>query len=78
VSPIHVAHKLPPTHVLCGTADGLIEDARRMVAQLNNAGIAHEQAFFEDMPHGFSQLEEFFPEARRSIDGMVAFLNKHV
>jgi len=34
VSPIHVAEKLPPTHVLCGTMDPLIDDARALAGSV--------------------------------------------
>jgi hypothetical protein len=30
------------------------------------------------MPHGFVQMEEMFPDARRAIDRMVSFLNARV
>ncbi len=74
VSPIHAAEKLPPAHVLCGTMDPLIEDARALVARLKAAGTDHEFCIYEDMPHGFVQMEEVFPDARRAIDRMVDFL----
>ena len=78
VSPIHVADKLPPAHVMCGTADTLIEDAKALAPRLEAAGIEFETAFYDDMPHGFVQIEEMFPQARQSIERMVAFLNAHV
>jgi acetyl esterase len=78
VSPIHVAEKLPPAHIMCGTADALIADAQALCDKLASSGKEFEQAFYEDMPHGFSQMEEFFPDARRSIDSMVAFLNRYL
>jgi acetyl esterase len=78
VSPIHAAEKLPPAHVLCGTMDPLIDDARAVAARLAAAGIDHEVAIYEDMPHGFVQMEELFPDARLAIDRMVNFLNARV
>ena len=78
VSPIHVGDRLPPAHIMCGTADGLIEDCKRLEAILQKVGIDHETAYFDDMPHGFAQLEEVFPQARESIDKMIAFLNQRL
>lgn len=78
VSPIHVAERLPPTHVMCGTADSLMLDAKTMVQRLGAAGIAHEFVAYDNMPHGFAQMEEMFPDARRSIDNMVKFLRARV
>jgi acetyl esterase len=76
VSPIHHAQHLPPAHIMCGTMDTLIDDCRRLAGLLEDAGISHETAFYDLMPHGFAQLEDFFPEARQSIDAMVAYLNR--
>jgi acetyl esterase/lipase len=78
VSPIHAAERLPPCHVLCGTADGLIADAKALDARLTRAGIEHELAIYPDMPHGFVQMEEMFPQARESIRRMIAFLDARV
>jgi acetyl esterase len=77
VSPLHVAHKLPPSHVVVGTQDPLVAQAESLVARLRDSGVEHEYVVVPDMPHGFVQME-FFPQARESIDRMVAFLRKHV
>lgn len=37
VSPIHAAARLPPLHLMCGTADGLMADANALVAKLRSA-----------------------------------------
>ncbi len=77
VSPIHAADKLPPCHVVVGTADPLAAQADALVARLVAAGIEHEHIAVPNMPHGYVQME-FFPEARASIDRMVDFLRKHL
>lgn len=77
VSPIHAAEKLPPCHVMCGTADPLIAQAADLVERLRDAGVEHEHVDVSDMPHGFVQME-FFPQARKAIDDMTAFLRKHL
>ena len=77
VSPLHAAHKLPPSHVVVGGADPLVLQAEAMVSKLAEAGIEHEHVVVPEMPHGYAQME-FFPQARESIDRMVAFLRKHV
>jgi acetyl esterase len=77
VSPVHQAAKLPPCHVVVGGADPLIAQADALVVRLKEAGIEHEHVVVDQMPHGFAQME-FFPQARQSIDRMVAFLRKHV
>ena len=74
VSPIYVAHKLPPAHILCGTLDGLITGSKLLAKKLNSEGIENEEFYYENMPHGFLHFEEIYPEARQAIDRMVNFL----
>lgn len=77
VSPIHVADKLPPAHIVCGTADPLLEHAAALAEKLEAAGIPFERRDIEDMPHGFMQME-FLAPTRESIDRMLEFLRKHL
>jgi acetyl esterase len=77
VSPIHTASKLPPCHVMVGSADGLAVQAAALVEALEREGVEHEHVVYEGMPHGFAQME-FFPPARQSIERMVEFLGKHL
>jgi acetyl esterase len=77
LSPLHVAHKLPPSHVVVGSADPLFAQARALVERLESHGVEHEHVEVDGMPHGYVQME-FFPQARESIDRMVAFLHKHL
>ena len=78
VSPIHVAEKLPPALITCGKDDSLIEDCRRTVQILNQHGREVETDYHEGMPHGFCQLEEFFPQALQSIETMTEFLERRL
>jgi acetyl esterase len=73
VSPLHEAAKLPPSHVVCGTADPLVAQAQTLVEALAQAGVDHEHFEIEGMPHAFVQME-FLPQAREAIDRMTAFL----
>jgi acetyl esterase len=77
VSPIHAADRLPPSHIVCGGADPLVEQAKVMTETLTKAGVDHEHVIVPNMPHGFAQME-FFPQARESIDRMIAFLNERL
>ena len=78
VSPLHVGEKLPPTHILCGTADRLIDDCKILISKLEAANIPRKVSFYENMPHGFAQMEEAFPEARQSVESMISFVNQHL
>ena len=75
VSPIYVADKLPPAHILCGTLDGLINGSKLLARKLSSEGIKTEEFYYENMPHGFLHFEEIYPESRQAIDRMVNFLN---
>ena len=76
VSPVHVAHRLPPCHVVVGSADPLLGQAEALVSALAQAGVEHEHCVDEGMPHGYAQME-FLPQSRRAIARMVSFLRKH-
>lgn len=77
VSPLHAAAKLPPCHVMVGSADPLLDQARTLVEALAKAGVEHEHFVDEGMAHGYAQIE-LLPAARPAIDRMVAFLRKHL
>lgn len=77
VSPIHVSQKLPPCHLVVGSADPLVAQQEALSKLLESHGTEHESVVVADMPHGFAQIE-MFPQARESIDRMVEFLRKHV
>jgi acetyl esterase len=77
VSPLVAAAKLPPSHVVVGSADALVGQSEALVKALASARIPHEHYVDEGMPHGYAQME-FLPAARPAIDRMIAFLRKHV
>jgi acetyl esterase len=77
VSPLHAAHRLPPCHIVVGSADPLVAQAERLANALTAAGVAHEHHVDEGMPHGYVQLE-FLPAARPAIDRMVEFLRARI
>jgi monoterpene epsilon-lactone hydrolase len=72
-----VAAKLPPSHVVVGSADPLAAQAEALVNALAAAGVPHEHFVDAGMPHGYAQLE-FLPAARPAIERMLGFLRKHV
>ena len=42
ISPVHAAAKLPPSHVVCGSADPLVAQAESLAKALEEAGVVHE------------------------------------
>ncbi len=47
---------LPPSFIVCGTADALLPESNAMAAALKRADIRHELHVFDEMPHGFLQM----------------------
>jgi acetyl esterase len=77
VSPVHAAAKLPPSFLVCGSADPLLAHQRAVVAELERAGVPHENVIVEGMPHGFVQME-FLPPAVDSLRKMITFLGRYL
>jgi acetyl esterase len=77
VSPVHSARYLPPSLIIVGGQDPLIEDALALTQRLDAAGVRHEYVVAPGMPHGFVQME-FFGDARRSIERVQAFLEREL
>lgn len=75
VSPVHAAAKLPPCHVVCGSADALLAQAESLDKALEGAGVVHEYFVDDGMPHGYMQME-FLAPTRPAIDRMVDFLRR--
>ena len=73
VSPVRGSFEaFPPTLVLVGTHDSLLEDARALAARLGEAGIAAELVEVAGGAHGFIQLPA--PEGRESMERIHGFL----
>jgi acetyl esterase len=77
VSPLFAAEKLPPSHVVVGSADDLAPQSEALVKALAQAGVPHEHFVDAGMPHGYAQME-FLPATRPALERMLAFLRKHV
>ena len=77
VSPVRAAAKLPPSFLVVGTADPLLEQQKALAAELARAGVEHESHVLDGMPHGFVQYE-FLPPARETIAKMIAFLDRNL
>jgi acetyl esterase len=75
VSPLRAVKPgaLPPSFIICGTADELLPEAHSMAAALKRADIRHEVHIMEDMPHGFLQMD-VLSGCRVGLDRMFDFL----
>ena len=59
VSPLRAVKPgaLPPSFIICGTVDTLPPETHSMANALKRADIRHEVAIFDEMPHGFLQMD---------------------
>ena len=77
VSPILAADRFPPSHVVVGSQDQLVQHAEALVAELKQHGVPHEYHVDQDMPHGYFQFE-MLPPCRPAIDRMCVFLKREL
>lgn len=79
VSPIFAVKPgaLPPSIIICGTADALVSDSRAMAEALGRADIRHELHIYDDIPHGFLQMDNL-SACRDAFAKMIAFLKRTI
>jgi acetyl esterase len=68
---------LPPFHAICGTADPLIADTRRLAAALAARGVEHEVSYWPGGVHAFHMFV-FVEQARTAWAEILAFAQRHV
>jgi acetyl esterase/lipase len=58
VSPLNAVKPgaMPPSFIVCGTADPLLPESKAMAEALKRADIRHEIHLLDEMPHGFMQM----------------------
>ena len=69
---------LPPLLIQVGTAETLIDDSNRLAERAKAAGVEVELETWEDMIHAWQIFAPILPEAQQAIDGIGAFVKKHV
>ena len=68
---------LPPSFIICGTADPLLPETHSMAEALKRADIRHEVVILEDMPHGFLQFS-VLSGCKQGLDQMFDFLRRTI
>jgi monoterpene epsilon-lactone hydrolase len=77
-SPLHAdLHGLPPLLIQVGTAEILLDDARRIARRAREAGVVVTLEEFEEMPHVWHVFASFLPEGQRAIDALGAFVREN-
>jgi acetyl esterase len=79
VSPVYSPHlhQFPPSQLLVGTKDFLLEQSRSFDAALRRAGATADLRIYEDMPHAFLQIEDL-PACGQAQNDMWSFLRQHL
>jgi len=79
VSPIRAvkAGALPPSFIICGTADPLLPETKSMAEALKRADIRHEVVILDEMPHGFIQMG-VLSGCKQGLDKMFDFLRRTI
>ncbi len=79
VSPLRAVKPgaMPPSFIICGTADPLLPETHSMADALKRADIRHEVVVLEDMPHGFLQMD-LLSGCRQGLDKMFDFLRRTI
>ncbi len=79
VSPLRAVKPgaMPPSFIICGTADPLLPETHSMAEALKRADIRHEVVVLDDMPHGFLQMD-VLSGCRHGLDKMFDFLRRTI
>jgi acetyl esterase/lipase len=57
---------MPPTAIVVGGHDPLLDDAVDFFIQLRRAGVSAKLKVYRTLPHGFMAMESLLPEARKA------------
>ena len=69
---------LPPLLIIVGTAETLLDDATRLHANAQAAGVESAYQEWEDMVHIWPWFAPFLPEGRDAMERMGAFIKARV
>jgi len=68
---------LPPSFLICGTADELLPESKAMAEAMRRANIENELHVMEEMPHAFMQMGEL-TACQTGLKSIFDFLKRHV
>ena len=68
---------LPPVLLMAGSAEVLLDDARRFVSRATDTGVDATLTIGEGMPHIWTFFESFLPPARDAIEQAGTFVARH-
>jgi acetyl esterase len=69
---------LPPSHLVVGSLDPLLDDSRRLAAALTAAGVANRLEIYDGINHGFIRYFRLIGAARRALADAAAALGREL
>lgn len=74
VSPIYGDLRgLPPTCLIAGDEDALVDDNRAFAQKLRDAGVPVNFQVYEAMPHAFYCFSGLIPQEQKALEQMAGF-----
>ncbi|CAH2807291.1 MAG: 6-hexanolactone hydrolase [uncultured Paraburkholderia sp.] len=67
---------LPPLFMMAGSTEVLLDDSRRVAANVRAVGVDCELEVWNRMPHVWPLFTPFIPEANRALDRAAAFIRR--
>jgi acetyl esterase/lipase len=76
IAPDELLRKFPPTNVMCGGMDPLLDDAVDFHGRLVRVGVPSSLKIYRTMPHGFLSMDLFFRDAHRANTQLCWWINR--
>lgn len=79
VSPVFAAmHRMPTTLIHVGSEEVLLDDSRRLAADLRQAGVEVQLDIWKKMPHVWHAMARVIPEGKQAIEKLGEFLAREL
>ncbi|MTD13033.1 alpha/beta hydrolase fold domain-containing protein [Nakamurella sp. YIM 132087] len=69
---------LPPVHVVVGSTEVLLDDARSLVDGITTAGGTADLTVYDDMCHVWPLFASFLPEGQAAVEQLAGFAHKYL
>lgn len=79
ISPLYGDYTdFPPLFIQVGTAEILLDDAKRLATKAREAGVDVELEIWDEMPHVFQAAYPYIPEAKKAIYSIAEYINRKI
>ena len=68
----------PPIFIQVGTAEILLDDAKRLAQKARAEGVQVELEIWDEMIHVFQACYPYLPEAKKAIDSIAEYIKKNI